>query len=136
VATIALNSVDPVKTIPAGSLIRLVGDFSSDLGQPFAVHVGPIGDATDPKCLSGIPGLPHTIYPINDFWLDCYLPDIDPGGPYDVFLLREDSVNQGLLSAVLTIVKAPYYSSVFKLRRMLPPNYDTGPRSMDLLEEL
>jgi len=133
---LSLSFVLPEKTVARGSEVILYGYFEDHIGKPFRVYVGPSGDDSDAMCLSGKPGAPHTIYPINADRMRFYLPDIEAGGPYNIFVQREDETDEALLSATIEIVEAPYYSSVFSVRTILPPYYKTGPRSMDLLEKV
>jgi len=133
---LSLDFVTPEKSIARGSLISVVGDFSEHVGKKFRAYVGPSGDDSDHLCLSGRPGAPHTIYPLNTYTIRFYLPDIEAGGPYNIFIQREDETAEALLAAVLTIVKSPYQSGVFAIRGLLPNYYKAGPRSMALLERI
>lgn len=119
-----------------GQMLVIEGDFIPDFGKGLHVHVGPAGDATDPKCLSGIAGQGTVLYPANATKLRCFLPVMPAGGPYNVFVRRVDMTRTTLLLAAMTVLPKMYHSAVFDLRTVLPPYYKTGPRNMDLLEAL
>jgi hypothetical protein len=119
-----------------GQMLMLDGDFAADVGKAMFVHVGVAGDATDPKCVSGIAGQATTLYPISPGKLRCFFPMLVPGGPYNVYIRRSDMTRTALVATAVTVLPRMYYSSVFDIRTVLPHNYQTGPRNMDLLEAL
>lgn len=119
-----------------GQQLIILGDFTEDIGKPMVVHVGPAGDITDPRCLSGVAGRGRVIYSLGVNKLQCFFPTLPPGGPYDIYIHREDMARAGTFVAAVTVLPKRYYSSVFDIRTALPPFYRTGPRSMDLLEAL
>ena len=133
---LSVDLVVPTKTIARGTDVMVYGDFSEHIGKEFRVYVGPSGDDSDAMCLSGKPGAPYAIFPITAERMRFYLPEIEVGGPYNIFVRRKDETEEALLATAIEIVEAPYYSSVFSLRTVLPPYYKTGPRSMELLEQV
>jgi hypothetical protein len=119
-----------------GQVLMIEGDFSLDLGKPMFVHIGPAGDTTDPKCVSGVAGQATLLYPVSTRKLRCFFPMLTPGGHYNVYVRREDMTRATLIPAVVTVLPRMYYSSVFDIRTVLPPDYRTGPRNMDALGAL
>lgn len=129
-----LISIDIDKAIArGGTKIEVTGDFEADLGRAMYFYVGPNGDDTDTRCLSGTAGNSFEIFPLNSTKLVFYLPVLAVGGPYHVFGERVDGTDDDLLSGVLTIVKSYFNSFTFTMRSVLPPFYKTGPRNMDML---
>ena len=130
-----LTSINIDKTIArGGTRIEVTGDFSDELGRAIYFYVGPNGNDTDSRCLSGTAGNIFEIFPLNETKLVLYTPSLAVGGPYHIFGEREDGVDDDLLSGVLTIVESYFNSFTFTIRSVLPPFYKTGPRNMDLLE--
>ncbi len=128
---LALTSVVPTE-VPedGGYLIRILGDFSDYLGQPFQVHIGSAGDATDDAAESGVPGQAQIVYPLNADEIRCYSPPLDPG-TYDVFVRLTDNSDSDSLVAVFQTFPKGFETSVYDLRRVLPPYYLVGPRSIE-----
>ena len=119
-----------------GQVLFIDGDFSSDVGKALRVYVGPAGSLSDTLCLSGVAGQGVRIYPIGPGRVRCFLPMLTPGGPYNVFVVREDSTRAGLVLSAITVLPRMYYSGVFDIRTVLPLNYATGARNIDVLEAL
>ena len=116
-----------------GQLIRIIGVF--EVGQPYEVHIGPNGDATDPIAVSGIPDSSTTIFPIlAGTELQVFSPLLPPGGPYDVFVKRTDLAEDEILLTQITVTARDFQTAVFGLRSVLPPHYATGPRNMEGLK--
>jgi len=130
-----LTSIDIDKTIArGGTRIEVTGVFTEDLGRAMYFYVGPNGNDTDTRCLSGIAGNSFEIFPLNETTLVLYLPPLAVGGPYHIFGERVDGTSDDLLSGVITIVESYYNSFIFTMRSVLPPFYKTGPRNMSMLE--
>ena len=113
-----------------GHLIRIIGDFSDHQGKEFQIHVGPVGDATDPLAFSGIPGRPTTVFPLNDTEIRCFSPVLT-NSTWKVFVIRLDASESASKAAVSKTYVKGFETSVYDLRRVLPPYYLVGPRSIE-----
>lgn len=113
-----------------GYPIDIVGDFSEVLGQDLEVYIGTNGDATDTPCYSGVPGSSRTVIPLSDTLLRCYTPRLDTG-LQSIFVQTVDTLSQDLLTDSIMVFKRGFETSVFDMRRVLPPWYRTGPRTID-----
>jgi hypothetical protein len=133
--TVTLTSVSPaVVEATGGRLLILTGSF--EVGVKHNVHIGPNGDETDEKAYSGIPGQGFNIYPLNATTIRVYTPELSAGGPHDIYVVQPDETDtpNDILAGSITAAKPHYKSLVFAMRSLLPPNYRTGPRNMDVLE--
>jgi len=131
---IALTDVSPVIVgVDGGEELIVLGDFSALIGIPLRVHLGPNGDNTDPECTSGIPDQGNNIFALTDGKLRCYSPRVQwPAVPTFITVRRADDVDTGTLgSPVVEVLYAQYDSSVFSMRKMFPPHYLSGERSLD-----
>lgn len=129
---IMLTSITPeYASEDGGYLIQLLGDFSEHLGELFSVHIGPTESDNDEKCESGIPGQPQKVYPLNATEMRCFTPALDPG-LYSVYVVGIDSplVNDSL-TAVIRFLPKGFETSVHDLRKIMPPGYYVGPRSIE-----
>jgi hypothetical protein len=130
---LSLVSVEPeIIFADGGYPIEVIGTFPA--GQDMRVHIGPNGDSTDAVAYSGKPGVGSSIRPFRAGRIRVYTPMLEPGGPYHIFVVAPDVPESGVLASVLTAVKPEFQTSVFALRSVMPPIYQTGPRSMDALE--
>lgn len=126
-SVLSLSTVDPQDVSEeGGQLIKVLGDYSGELGNAFRVHVGPNADATDPECLSGKPGDPTDVFPLSATELRCYTPNLDQG-LQQVYVRRADDSRSGVLGNALTVHPRSFETSVFDLRRVLPPRWVKGP---------
>lgn len=133
--TLALDSVDRTTVARDGGYrIVILGTF--ELDKPHRVHIGSAGDSSDPLCFSGKPGLAYNAKPFSVTELKPYTPRMEIGGPYTITVIRGDTLETAQLVDAITAVAEDYKSAIFDLRRLLPPHYRVGPRSMDLLERL
>jgi len=119
-----------------GQLLEIQGDFADEFGKEYQIHIGPVGDYTDPACYSGQIGYPRVVFPLNARKLRGYLPPMVAGGPYKIFVRRVDMTRTALILNAITVMPKMHYSGVFGLRGVLPQHYLTGPRNMELLEQL
>lgn len=128
----SLDSVSPnVITCKGGSVLNILGAF--ELGHSYRVFIGPIGSSLDPVCYSGVPMQGSVIKPIATTFIRAYTPVMFPSDPtYSVAVLDLDTLEAHLLENIITVTKADFQSLVYELRKPLPPNYYTGPRSIDL----
>lgn len=137
---LTITSISPTKVLGSGGVkFSVFGDFSELLGFGFRVYVGPNGDNSDAPCYSGIPGQGNIIYPVSVEELRGYLPMLEPTDPtdYNVYVeLVSDTLENDLLTEVLEVLPAQFYSRVFELRSVFPPFYRMGPRNMSALEPL
>lgn len=135
---ITLTSVSPTSVGSAGAQrIDIVGDFTALFGVDLRVHVGPLGSSADPVCYSGRAGQGTTVRPSSTSLLRCYLPPLDPtGGPYDVYVQRVDGADSGTLATAITVLPRQYQSTIFALKRLMPPIYWAGIRRPEALLEI
>jgi len=117
-----------------GQILDVLADFANEFGKAYRIHIGPNGDATDPACYSGHPGYPQTLFVLNTSKLRGYLPPMPAGGPYHIFVRRLDMSRTALITSAIQVMPKMYYSGVFGLRGILPTQYRTGPRNLELLE--
>lgn len=115
-----------------GDLIIIRGNFTGLIGTRWEVFIGPNGDDTDTPALSGIEGdgFIVTLRQANE--MRCFAPALDPG-VYSIYIRREDSSRAGSLSTILYVVPPQWGTQRFHYRRLLPPTYALGPRSVSLL---
>ncbi len=135
---ISVTSIAPVLIDAYGGTKFIIqGDFAEHLGQLFTASLVPAGGGTSLDCLSGIPGRPTSIYPLNSTRMVCYAPQTTAGTTYDLIVtLIANALVTDTLASVVTALTRQYNSSVFALRSILPPNYKTGPRRFEQLEQI
>jgi len=127
----SLSAVDPgVVAEDGGREIQVQGSF--ELGNRYKVHLGANGSSADPACYSGKSGQGLIIYPWTSGALRCYAPVTAPGGPYTVTVVNQDTAEEHQLVDEVTVTERQYYTSVYDLRKVLPPFYRTGPRRIDM----
>lgn len=130
---VTLSSVDQdVVPRDGGYELTIRGTFTLGLHR---VHVGPNGDSTDPMCLSGKPEQVNDIYPLSTSLIRCYTPLLDVGAA-DVYVEEVSTSDDDVLSAPLTVIEPVWRSSSFDIRKVLPPNYKLGPRTMEQLHRV
>lgn len=130
-SVLPVTAVDPVDYgDDGGYLVRVLGDFTGELGNAFKVHIGLNADATDPECVSGIPGQGTDIFPLNATEMRCYTPRLDVGLQH-VFVRRKDNTRSGILANALEIFPRGFETSVYDMRRVMPPFYFVGPRTIE-----
>ena len=134
--SITLNAVSPIVLDGnGGAKLTIEGDFAEHLGQPFFVELVPaVGDVL--VGLTGRPGNPTEVSPLNSEKMVCYAPQATPGATYDLRVRRTDDSVSDTLAGVFTVLPKQYNTAVFSLRSILPPNYKTGPRNVGLLERI
>jgi len=117
-----------------GYKIVLTGTF--ELDTPYRVHVGPVGDATDPACYAGT-GLANDATSKDGTTLTVYLPEMAPGGVYPVFVMERDApaTNGSLVDAVIA-VNRDYSTSLWQMKSLFAPNRVMGSRNMAQLPEV
>lgn len=113
-----------------GAELIITGTFP--VNTPLSVHIGPTGDGTDERAVSGKCGRMYTPVAASATRLKVFAPELPVGGPYKIFIT--DGVTDDVLLAALTVVKRSYRSSSFQLKRSLPPHWKLGPRGTDVLE--
>lgn len=132
-----ISSVSPDSILSdGGHQLTVTGVFEK--GHQYRVYLGDVGGLEDPVCYSGIPGQGYFINPKQSV----------AGGAFDTLLAYSPRVNSSetaysitvqdagtledhvLLNVVLT-VKNQFFTTVYSERKMQPPHYKTGPRSID-----
>jgi len=133
--TLALDSVD-LTTVARDGGYRIVLSGTFELDKPHRVHIGSAGDSSDPLCFSGKPGQAYNAKPFSETELKPYTPRMEIGGPYTITVIRGDTLETDQLVDAITAVPEDYKTTVFDLRKVFPPHYFMGPRSMELLEHI
>lgn len=116
-----------------GYVIYIPGSYED--GASYSIHIGDYRNALDPVCYSGIPEQGSSIYPQLNGVLYAYTPLLQITGvnPYSVTVINESTLSVQTLIDVLFVRKKQFYNKVYRIRKVLPPRYKTGPRS--ILEE-
>jgi hypothetical protein len=131
-----ITAVTPLAVgVPGGTRIRIVGTFAAERETEFHVHVGPAGTSADQRCYSGVRGQGFVLLPKSDTELWAYLPNLEPsaGSPYAVTVRKADGSEEHKLMAQITVLPPQYYSGVFSIRNVMPPNWDAGSRNFSTL---
>lgn len=128
-SSISPNEVDA----GGGTRLLITGTFSGYIGTPFVVEFTPDGGGDIALALSGVSGLPTTLFPRNATEMFCYLPELTPD-IYDVKVKLLDASEEVDLLAAVTVEKKQFFTKVFDIRSVWPPIYRVGPRNMELLE--
>ena len=115
--------------IDGGYLLKIIGVFEVDTAH--RVHVGLNGSSNDPVCYAG-QGQGSLALPFTATELRVFTPRLALG-LLSVFVLQTATTDSDSLLGVLTSVKPDFKSRVFDMRRILPPFWKTGPRSMEQL---
>jgi hypothetical protein len=125
---LVILSVAPseVEGIP-GTEMTLFGTFT--LGIPIHIAIGPLGNDNDPHCYSGVPGQGDVYFSKRVDQLRVFLPDLPPGVYHLHAHNGDDSFT--LLNAI-TVRPKQFRSNLIGLRRILPPKWDVGPRSIEV----
>lgn len=128
-----LTSISPT-TFPkdGGYKLTITGTFESN--QPYRVHIGEDETTGDAQCYSGKAGQGNIIYPVTSTILQCYSPLLLPPGPYSVLVINTLTLEQHILSGVITTIHEQLESKIFTIRSILPNYYKTGPRIIDQVE--
>lgn len=121
---------DVIANYRGGRAVRLRGRFASTpaavtvrvAGAPFPCYSGTSGQGYSPKAKS------PTI-------LDCALPALPIGGPYDLEVAQvvRGSLQTVTLSECIFAQQASWSSKTLALRRILPPTWRLGYRDLDLI---
>jgi hypothetical protein len=112
--------------------VDLAGDVPA---ATYRVYVGPTGTVADPQVYNGIPGSggfliqfaivsPGVTAPTKPV----FLPPLPIGGPYTITLV--DGMTTIVTDPAVTVVPAQFSTGTSNLRRVLPQNYATGPRTV------
>lgn len=136
--TFSITSISPSEILSdGGHKIEVTGLFEPS--HRYRVHVGNLGSDADPVCHSGIPGQSSIVFPRKSTaggsldLITVYSPMLNPSvSPYAVFVLDPDSLEAHSLLGVLTVAKRQFFTTVYAVRKVLPPKYKTGPRRIDL----
>lgn len=132
---VSITSVTP-NTLDAkgGTKLTIEGNFADVLGREFFADFKNV--AGDQRCLTGIPGRPTRILPLNDTTMVCYTPQLEPGLTYTFQIERTDASVLVVAATSFTVLPKQYDTLFFAYRASLPPTYRTGPRNPGLLERI
>lgn len=133
----SISSVSPdTVSNDGGHELVVTGVFEA--GSRYRVHMGDLGTTGDPACQSGIAGQGSIVYPKAATpggtldTLTVYTPKVaDDTTPYNIVVIDYDTSEAHLLSGVITAVKKQFFTSTYSMKHMQPPNYKTGPRTID-----
>ncbi len=129
---ITVDSVSPAVVDSEGGRLLTVTGTGFELLKTYNVHVGAVGDATDPACYAG-QGKGINITPKSVTTLECFLPPLPTGTILSVFGVQsDDSGVNDLLADPLTVIEPQQSSSIFSMRRLFAPNRAIGKRTFDL----
>ena len=132
-ANFTLTGVN-ISRIPenGGHEIQVQGTFEPPIR--YWVYIGATGTIADTLCYSGKPGQGTIIFPFSPTVLLCYSPLLAPGK--DVFITVKDLDEGSVLSLgdPIAVDYVQFYSTVFSIRKVLPPFYKTGPRSIEQVD--
>jgi len=134
----SLTSISPDTVLSDGGReIIITGVFEE--GHSYKVFMGDLGTVGDPGCCSGIPGQGYLIYPSPPVLggaftrLVVYSPKVNPSvTPYTITVIDYNTLEAHTLSAVITACKNQYFTTVYSMKRLFPPHYKTGSRSIEL----
>lgn len=120
-------------TLPedGGYELRVEGTF--ELGHRYEIEFLGTGISPNPKCYSGKPGQGNTVYPWTALILRAYTPVLPAGGPYTVKVTDLDTAETHSNATAPSYVYRDFKSTVFAMRKVLPPLWRTGPRDIDLV---
>ena len=99
----------------------------------YFIHVGPNGDTTDDRCYSGIPGQGEQIQ-VTSFVFTCWVPPMPVGGPYAFTFVPVAGGSTITSVAALPVVPQFFRNRIQSLRKIFPPFWKTGFRSLDQVE--
>lgn len=129
-SAILLTSISqPVVEDDGGYPITITGQFLDRTAQVF-VERGPVQF----RCYGGESGRGFNPYPLPTT-LGFVTPPMPRGGaPWDVRVIQ--GTEQEVLPGVLSVVARNWQSGTFEFRRVFPPWWRTGPRSLTSVELL
>lgn len=95
-------------------------------GVAYTVHMGPLGNASDPQCYGG-PGNGYHCYRSEDGTLVAVTPPVESGSAS----AQQISIS-GFGSVSISIIESAWHSAVFNIRRNFPPLAGAGARRLEL----
>jgi hypothetical protein len=132
--TVAITSIDRTSVPTDGGYeLRIFGTFEP--GTSHRVFIGPKGDTTDPIAHGG-QGQGDLVFPLNTTEMRVFTPLLPLDGPHDVLVVQTSTSLSSELRGVLEAVHPDFKSIVFDMRKVMPPFYRTGPRSMEQLPQV
>lgn len=127
---LTLTSVSPSQVEDAGGdEIVITGQFLDSDAQVFVVVSG-----QDVPCYSGASGQGSRPRPVNPTTLRAVVPPLDIGGPYQLKVVQGSQT--AYLDLAVTTVARNWGTRVFRLRRVFPQWYATGPRDLGTVDLL
>ena len=125
-----VSAIDISEVLEHGGYeINITGVY--ELGHTYRIYIGPTGTTADLQAHSGVAGQSTIIIPDTLTNLRAYTPRIAPGVAHDVLVEDVATLGTDILAGVLTGRGKDHGSTVFAMRKLLPPFYKTGPRSID-----
>lgn len=120
-----------------GHEITITGLFEE--GHYYKVYLGDLGTIDDPPCYSGIPGQGYLISPKKSIaggifdTLTVYNPKMLPSvTPYKITVIDYGTLEVHVLSNVITVHKKQFFTTVYNVKRLQPPHYYVGARTIEL----
>ena len=99
----------------------------------YRMYIGPNGNATDPEAFNGdvgnaAAGIEFTTVVGAQTTASFYLPALDPGGPYSIFLVPVGGGDTILAENIITVLPAALNAKTLSFRKLLPRYYAVGTR--------
>lgn len=121
--SLTVNSVSPARvTREGGDVLTLDGVFPAS--DTYTVTVNGV------VAYSGVPGGGNVAERVDLNTLRCVMPRLAGTGTVSVLVTGSPSAQQGSVS--LDVVEKAFGSSQFEMRRMFPPQAETGARRLEL----
>lgn len=125
-----VTAIDRTEVLEHGGYeLNITGTF--ERGHTYRVYIGPTGTVTDEQAHSGVAGQKTVIIPYSLVQLRVYTPRVAPGVIHDVLVEDIATLGTDVVAASLTGRARDYGSKVFKIRKLYPPFYRSGPRSIE-----
>ncbi len=133
----SISSVSPSEILGnVGQEIEITGTFED--GHRYYAYIGDTGTIYDPRCLSGIPGEANVLRPrlgtatTPPTLLRAFTPALEPSGAsYDLVVMDIDTLEAHVLSGVLDVSGRQFFTTVYAVRKILPPHWKAGPRKIE-----
>ena len=123
-------SVEPGVVQNDGGWFFVVTNATQFAAEKYRVHLGPVGDSTDPVCYPGVAGEGQFAEVINGKYIELFSPVVIRGVGFYLTFVTEAGVETNSVDPVLDVVAHVERSRVFSVRRLMPPKWYTSARSV------